>query len=81
MANSFVHLELTDMPSPAGTYAMFKPDNGPGGGIMSMPGAPTAWLPYLGVDDIHAATDKAASLGAQVIRNSHGWKTTAGCRS
>jgi predicted enzyme related to lactoylglutathione lyase len=69
---------FNEMPSPAGPYAMFKPDNGPGGGIMSMPGAPTAWLPYLSVDDIHAATDKAASLGAKVIRNSdevenYGW--------
>jgi predicted enzyme related to lactoylglutathione lyase len=69
---------FNDMPSPAGIYAMFKPDNGPGGGMMSMPGAPTAWLPYLGVDDIHAATKKAASLGAKVIRNAvevqnYGW--------
>ncbi|WP_213806588.1 VOC family protein [Granulicella sp. dw_53] len=53
---------------PAGTYSTFKPDNGPGGGIMSMPAAPTAWLAYVGVEDIHTATDKARSLGAQVIR-------------
>ena len=66
------------MPPPVGTYSLFRPDNGPGGGIFSMAGAPTAWLPYIGVDDIHAATDKAASLGAQVIRSpqevsAHGW--------
>jgi uncharacterized protein len=69
---------FTDNPMPVGTYAIFRPDNGPGGGIMSMPGAPTAWLPYIGVDDINTATDKAASLGAQVIRRAvevpgHGW--------
>lgn len=53
---------------PGGTYSTFKPDNGPGGGLMSMPGASTSWLAYVGVDDIHVATDKARSLGAQVIR-------------
>ena len=45
---------------------------------MSMPGAPTGWLAYIGVDDIHSATDKAAALGAKVVRGvqevpGHGW--------
>ena len=47
-------------------YSMFKPDNGPGGGIYTHPGAPNQWLAYVGVDDIHAATAKAKSLGAKV---------------
>lgn len=51
------------------TYSTFKPDSGPGGGLMTMPGVPTAWLAYVGVDDIHAATQKASTLGAQVIRD------------
>jgi uncharacterized protein len=55
---------------PGGTYSTFKPDTGPGGGIMSMKEAPTTWLAYVGVDDIRAATDKAKSLGATVIRDS-----------
>jgi len=55
---------------PAGIYSTFKPDSGPGGGLYSMPGAPTAWLAYVGVDEIHAATEKARSLGAQVLRDS-----------
>ena len=25
-------------------YSTFKPDTGPGGGLYSMPGSPTAWL-------------------------------------
>lgn len=54
---------------PGGTYSIFRPDSGPGGGLMSMPGVPTAWLSYVGVDDIHAATEKARSLGAQVVRD------------
>ncbi len=57
-----------DHSMPEGTYSIFKPDSGPGGGMFTMPGAPTAWLAYIGVDDIHAATDKAESLGATVIR-------------
>jgi uncharacterized protein len=48
-------------------YSTFKPDNGPGGGLYSMPGAPTAWLAYVGVDEINAATKKATSLGAKVV--------------
>lgn len=66
------------MGPPAGTYSMFKPSEGPGGGIFSMPGAPTAWLPYIGVENLKASTDKAASLGAKVIMREqevpgHGW--------
>jgi len=65
---------------PAGTYSTFKPDNGPGGGIYTMPDAPTqkAWLPYMGVEDLKTSTDKATSLGAKVIMREqevpgHGW--------
>ena len=47
-------------------YSTFKPSSGPGGGLFSMPGVPTAWLAYVGVDDIKAATDKAKSLGATI---------------
>jgi len=49
-------------------YSTFKPSSGPGGGIFSMPGVPTSWLAYVGVDDINTATDKAKSLGAAVHR-------------
>jgi predicted enzyme related to lactoylglutathione lyase len=34
-----------------------------------MPGAPSSWLPYVLVQDIAAATEKARSLGATVIRD------------
>ena len=47
-------------------YSTFKPSSGPGGGLFSMPGVPTAWLAYVGVDDIKAATVKAKSLGATI---------------
>ena len=51
---------------PTGIYSTFKPESGPGGGLFSMPGMPTFWLAYVGVDDINTATAKATDLGAKV---------------
>jgi predicted enzyme related to lactoylglutathione lyase len=53
------------------TYTMINVGKGTGGGIMKhpMPGAPSAWLAYVQVDDIAAATQKAKSLGANIIRD------------
>jgi predicted enzyme related to lactoylglutathione lyase len=34
-----------------------------------VPGAPSAWLAYVLVDDIDAATAKARSLGATIMRD------------
>jgi predicted enzyme related to lactoylglutathione lyase len=61
-------------------YSLFKPTNGPGGGVMSMPNMPPAWLAYVAVDEINAATEKAVSLGAKVMNGPHevpgqGWMT------
>ena len=63
--------KLEDMQLPGGTYTMIGVGEGTGGGIMQhpMPGAPSFWLAYVLVDDIHAATQKAKSLGAGVIRD------------
>ena len=36
--------------------------------MYQMDGAPPIWLSYVLVDDIKAATKKARSLGAQIIR-------------
>jgi len=61
--------KLEDVPMGEGTYTMVKPGSGTGGGIMKhpVPGAPSAWLAYVEVDDIHAATAKAKELGANVM--------------
>ena len=63
--------KLEDLPMPGGTYTMIRVGEGTGGGITQhpMPGAPSAWLAYVLVDDIAAATEKARSLGATVIRD------------
>ena len=62
---------LEDVPMPGGSYTMIKVGEGTGGGIMKhpVPGAPSAWLAYVLVDDIAAATEKARSLGATVMRD------------
>ncbi len=64
--------KLEDVPmGPDFTYTMIKVGEGTGGGMMKhpMPGAPSAWLAYVLVDDIKAATAKAKSLGATVMKD------------
>ena len=34
-----------------------------------MPGAPSSWMAYVLVDDVKAATSKAKSLGANVMKD------------
>jgi uncharacterized protein len=56
---------------PGFTYTMIGVGEGTGGGLMKTPapGVPTAWLPYVLVDDVSAATTKAKSLGAIVVKD------------
>jgi predicted enzyme related to lactoylglutathione lyase len=53
------------------TYTTIGVGEGTGGGMMKhpVPGAPSAWLPYVQVDDLAAATAKAKKLGAKVMRD------------
>jgi len=53
------------------SYTIIRVGQGTGGGMMKqmMPGAPSAWMPYVDVADIRAATDKAKSLGAKIMRD------------
>ena len=64
--------KLQDVPmGEMGTYTTIGVGTGTGGGMMKhpMPGAPSMWLAYVNVDDIAAATKKAKSLGAKIIRD------------
>jgi predicted enzyme related to lactoylglutathione lyase len=65
--------KLEDTKMGEGVYTMIRVEKGTGGGMMKhpMPGAPSMWLPYVEVDDIAAATNKAKSLGATIIRDVH----------
>jgi predicted enzyme related to lactoylglutathione lyase len=51
-----------------GGYTMIDVGKGVGGGMMQkmMPEQPTAWLPYVEVDDVKKTLAKARKLGAQV---------------
>jgi uncharacterized protein len=56
---------------PGFTYTMIGVGDGTGGGMMKTPapGIPTAWLPYVLVDNVTAATAKAKSLGATIMKD------------
>ncbi len=69
---SLFNWQLQDMDMGGGmNYTMINVGEGTGGGMMKhpVPGAPSSWLPYVLVDDITAATAKAKSLGATVVRD------------
>ena len=63
--------KLEDMPMGGDmTYTMVDVgEDGTGGGITPKMSehAPTAWMPYVLVDDVSASTEKAKSLGGQII--------------
>lgn len=65
--------KLRDIPNAAagGTYTMIDVGDGTGGGIMQQlcPGAPSAWMPYVLVKDIDAATKKAKKLRAKIMKD------------
>lgn len=54
-------------------YTMWVGPNGPLGGVMTLPeqarqmGAPSHWMGYVAVDDLKAATERAAQLGAKIL--------------
>jgi uncharacterized protein len=56
---------------PSGTYTTISPGEGTGGGLLKhpIPGAPSGWLAYVDVPDVKAATEKARSLGAQIMKD------------
>ncbi|HEY4357521.1 MAG TPA: VOC family protein [Acidobacteriaceae bacterium] len=78
--NELFGWQFQDMDTGAtGIYSVFKPDSGPGGGLMSVPGN-YGWLCYVGVHDIHACTGRARELGANILHDSQeiinvGWMT------
>lgn len=62
--------ELEDHSLPVGTYTMVSVGKGTGGGMLKqlMPHASSAWIPYVLVDDLAAATEKARRLGAEIMK-------------
>jgi predicted enzyme related to lactoylglutathione lyase len=65
---------------PALNYTLIAVGDGTGGGMMTnpVPNTPSHWMPYVQVDDIHASSQKAKSLGGSVVHGpmevtGHGW--------
>ena len=53
------------------SYTVLLGKNGPVGGVMALSGAAGAprWMPYIGVEDVHATVAQAKSLGAKVTKD------------
>src|SRR5258708_1628716 len=62
--------EIPNSAVPSGTYTIVRVGTGTGGGIMKqVPGGPSGWLAYVAVEDIHAATQKAKTLGGKIMKD------------
>lgn len=63
--------KMEDLKMDWGTYTIIGVGEGTGGGLMQnpIPNAPSFWLSYVLVDDVEAATKKAKSLGATVMKD------------
>jgi len=64
--------KLKDFPMPGfGVYTTIGVGKGTGGGMMKqvIPGAGSAWMPYVLVKDIDAATKKAKKLRAKIMKD------------
>jgi uncharacterized protein len=63
-------LEDTTMPE-IGTYTFVGVGDGTGGGMMTqmIPGAGSAWTPYVAVDDVEQSTKRAKDLGATLMKD------------
>jgi predicted enzyme related to lactoylglutathione lyase len=69
--------EMKDIPLPGSSpeanevYTTIAVGGGTGGGIMRqmMPNAPSSWLAYALTKNIRADTDKAAALGATILKD------------
>ncbi len=58
-----------DMPMEGMTYTMVEEMMNPGIGIQGVqdPNAPSHWLPYVEVDDVHGTVDAATKAGGQAL--------------
>lgn len=63
--------KLEDKPANGMTYTMIRVGDGTGGGLMKnpVPGGSSMWLAYVNVNDVKAATQKAKTLGASVVKD------------
>jgi predicted enzyme related to lactoylglutathione lyase len=62
--------KLEDMPMGDTSYTMVSSGDETIGGMMTKPcdDAPTAWMPYILVEDVDGSTAKAVELGGSVVK-------------
>jgi predicted enzyme related to lactoylglutathione lyase len=65
---------------PGMNYAMIEVGEGTGGGMMQAksPDAPSQWIPFIAVDDVHAAVERVRALGGSILKGpadvpGYGW--------
>ena len=65
--------------TPGGPYLALGMPGGLGGGLVESGLDRPLWLPYVSVDDIDRATERAATLGARILLDRRegpaGWRT------
>ena len=68
----------------AGSYHALNLGPGLGGGIVECPTPRSLWLPYVGVDDVAAATERARLAGASILlaprEGPAGWRSVVATR-
>ena len=68
----------------AGSYLSLELGGGLGGGIVECPVRGPVWLPYVEVEDVAEATDRAGRLGAVVLLDPRegpaGWRSVVRTR-
>ena len=73
------------MPSAAGTYVALELGEHIGGGVVQTPVARPMWLPYVRVQDVGRALERAQLLGARVLLDPRegpaGWRAGVATRA
>ncbi len=71
--------------TPHGSYLSLHPGDALGAGIVQCPAERSLWLPYVQVEDVHLATERADELGASVLLSARegpaGWRSVIATRA
>jgi hypothetical protein len=62
---------FNDVPMGNQSYTQIALPQPPGGGmqVKPTPGTPTQWMPYVGVEDLHATLARARKAGARIVED------------
>lgn len=65
--SSLFQWDLHEGEEPDHSYVEIDAGDGPMGGMIEIPDAGAGWLPFVQVDDVRSATQRARALGADVL--------------